>query len=140
MTDSPEPALSPAAVSLWTRAAPWFAAYGALLLILAQLRLPAGVSRGVVLAASLVVSLAVIFLASAALYAVARERLSPRALALLFAGGGLLFLVNPGFGLLWRTLHGPPPPRPLMDLVVTIGSLGVLCLGAAIGATVASLI
>src|SRR5688572_241063 len=65
----------PTEPSVWRHALPWLAGYAALRLVLAVVRLPADVDRLVVLLASLVVSAAVILVASAALNAVARRPL-----------------------------------------------------------------
>src|SRR5438105_738243 len=114
MSDTPEPAPTrPETIEapLWARAAPWFAAYGALLLILGLIRLPDRLPPLFVALASLLVSLAVIFLASAALYAVVRQRLAPRDLALLFGVGVLCFFFDAVLFRLWGALHGPRPPR-----------------------------
>jgi hypothetical protein len=125
---------------LWRRAAPWLAAYAALRVGLSLVRLPAGTPAPVVWLALLVVSAAVILLASAAIFAIVRGLPRPGELAQLFIAGGALFGTSLGLMRLAAAGRLGPSGNAVALAAGAAGDVGIICLGAGIGALVAGLI
>jgi hypothetical protein len=137
---------------LWPSALPWLAGYALLRVLLGLIRLPDALNPLAVGFASLAVSAAVIFLASATLAVMVRQPLGAAALAQLFLAGLVLFgsslaLQRPmladqwlfgGQPVLLGIARGLPPPAALG--LAAAHDAGVICLGAAIGSAVALLI
>jgi hypothetical protein len=132
----PQPA---AEQPMWRRALPWLLGYGALRLVLGLVQLPVATPRAVILVASLVVSLAVILVASVSLYSIVAHRRSAAEIGALFAVGLLLWLPRVQVERMIAARQWLPPRALYMALAVG-SDVGIICLGAAIGLTVAALI
>src|SRR5438105_652304 len=91
LRDAPDSDLS-SAPEVWRRALPWLAGYAALQVLLRMIHLPASTPAALVLVAGILVSIAVILLSSAALFALVARPPGGLALATLAGAGAVLWL------------------------------------------------
>jgi hypothetical protein len=128
------------APEVWRRALPWLAAYAALEFLLRRAQLPVATPHVIVVGAGALVSIGIILLSSAALFALVARPAAVSALAGVILAGALVWIATRALDYLLQhgrisMAHSWP-----IDLWQTAGDLGLICLGAGIGAGVAAMI
>lgn len=139
LRDAPNMDLAPAP-AVWRRALPWLGAYAALQICLRLVQLPPATPPSIIFIAGILVSIGVILLSSAALFALVARPPAGFALATVVLAGVCLWLNSFTLDRLVAVGRISLSSAWPLDLWETFGDIGLLCLGASIGAGVAMLI